>query len=98
MKYVTLAAALAVSLLASDAALARGRRGGCPGGNCYVGKVTAVQAPVQKQVAKGEPSPSDQAKQAAEAAPVAPQPQVAGTSTQRTRRLAAFNRLGRRGQ
>ena len=98
MKYVTLAAALAVSLLATDAALARGRRGGCPGGNCYVGKVTAVQAPVQKEVAKGEPSPSDRAKEAVEVAPVAPQPQVVTTGNQRTRRFAAFSRLGRRGQ
>jgi hypothetical protein len=96
MKYVTLAAALAVSLLASDAALARGRRGGCPGGNCHVYAPTqkVVQAPVQK----GQASPSDQPKTAeAEPAPAAPQPQVATTSTQqRTRRFAAFSRLGRR--
>ena len=96
MKYVVLAAALAASLLASDVALARGRRGGCPGGNCSVQKVSAVQAPVQKQVAKGEASPSDQAKQAAEAAPAAPQVVTTATATQRTRRFAAFNRIGRR--
>jgi hypothetical protein len=97
MKYVTLAAALAVSLLATDAALARGRRGGCPGGNCHVQAPAqkVVQAPVQKEAAKGQESPSDQPK-AAEAAPAAPQ--VAITSTQRTRRFAGFTRLGRRGQ
>lgn len=92
MKTLTIAVAAALTLLATDAAMARSRRG-CPGGNCYVGG--AVQAPVQKAVAKGQSSPSDASKQAtAETAPAAPAP-VAAAPTQRTRRLAAF-RLGRR--
>lgn len=98
MKYLTLAAAVALSMLASDAAFARGRRGcascnsGCPGGVCSV-----TQAPVQKQASKGTQSPSDvsQQAQASEAAPAA-QAEVATTSTQRTRRFAGLNRFGRR--
>ena len=91
MKFWTLAVAAALAVLATDAAMARGRRG-CPGGNCYVGG--AVQAPVQKLAA--ETSPSDAAKQAAGTAPAAEAPvAVTSTTTQRTRRFASF-RLGRR--
>ncbi len=100
MKYLTLAAAVALSLLATDAVFARGRRGcascnsGCPGGVCSV-----TQAPVQKQAAKGEPSPSDRSQQAqaADSTPAA-QAEVAPTATQRTRRFAGLNRAGRRGR
>ncbi len=94
MKVLTFAVAAALALLATDAAMARGRRG-CPGGNCYVGGV--VQAPVQKELAKGEPSPSDASKQAAadESAPAVAAPVATVPSTQRTRRFASF-RLGRR--
>ncbi|HUE69646.1 MAG TPA: hypothetical protein VMP01_02060 [Pirellulaceae bacterium] len=91
MKFWTLAVAAAFALLATDAAMARGRHG-CPGGNCYVGG--AVQAPVQKWAA--ETSPSDAGKQAAaEAAPAAEAPLAVAPTTQRTRRFASF-RLGRR--
>ena len=90
MKLWTLAVAAALAVLATDAAMARGRRG-CPGGNCYVG---TVQAPVQK-LAKGEASPSDAANQTAEAAPAADAPVVAAPAPQRTRRFAGF-RFGRR--
>ena len=90
MKFWTLAVAAALVVFASDAALARGRRG-CPGGNCYVG---VVQAPVQKQLAKGEASPSDTA-QAAEAADAPQTPVVTAPAPQRSRRFAAF-RFGRR--
>lgn len=92
MKVWTLAVAAALALLATDAAMARGRRG-CPGGNCYVGGV--VQAPVQK-LAAVEPSPSDAGKQAAvEAVPAAEAPVAVAPTTQRSRRFASF-RLGRR--
>ena len=99
MKTLTIAVALALALLATDAAMARGRRG-CHGGNCYVGGVVQAPvqklgAPVQKGLAKGEASPSDAA-QAAEAAPAEAAPVVASEpSTQRTRRFASF-RLRRR--
>ena len=86
MKFWTLAVAAALTVLATDAAMARGRRG-CPGGNCHVG---AVQAPVQKELAKA-PSPSDAAQAAAAAETLA----VAAPAPQRTRRFASF-RLGRR--
>lgn len=64
MKYLTLAAVAAAMLLASDEAMARGRRGGCPGGHCgvvYSAPIQKAEVPVQKEVAKGEASPSDQA-------------------------------------
>lgn len=83
MKYLTLAAALAASMVLADAALARGRRGGCPGGNCSI----AAGAPIQKELAAKEPSPSD-APQAAAAEGAQPQVVPASTSQQRTRRIA----------
>jgi hypothetical protein len=92
MKFWTLAVAAALALLATDAVMARGRRG-CPGGNCYVGGV--VQAPVQKLAV--EVSPSDAGKQAAiENAPATTgQVVTSPTAQRRTRRFASF-RLGRR--
>jgi hypothetical protein len=93
MKFWTLAVAAALALLATDAAMARGRRG-CPGGNCYVGG-GVVQAPVQKLSAV-EASPSDAGKQAAvEATPATAAPVATAPTTQRTRRFASL-RLGRR--
>jgi hypothetical protein len=37
VKQLALIVAVAATLVAVDAAEARGRRGGCPGGNCYAG-------------------------------------------------------------
>lgn len=91
MKYLTLAAAMAASMVFADAALARGRRS-CPGGHCSV----AAGAPIQKQLAAKEPSPSD-APQAAAAEAAQPQVAATATTTQRTRRIA-FSRWGRRGR
>ncbi len=95
MKTLTLAAAAALALLATDAAMARGRRG-CPGGNCHVGGVVQapMQAPVQKELAAVPASPSDANKLAADGAPAEATPVVAAPATQRTRRFASFR--GRR--
>lgn len=85
MKYLTLALAIGASLAVTDSALARHRRG-CANGKCGVpvavqAPVQKAQAPVQKEVAKGETSPSDR-------------PQAAA-APQRTRRLAGLARLRR---
>jgi hypothetical protein len=95
MKYVTLAIVVALSLLVTDGAWARGRRGGCPGGNCSVNAPyqAPIQAPIQKGAAKGG-SPSDLGLAADDqAAPVAP---AVATTSQRTRRFVGFNRFSRR--
>jgi hypothetical protein len=84
-RYLMLALIIGASLAITDSALARHRRG-CAGGKCGVpiaaqAPVQKVESPVQKEIAKGETSPSDQ-------------PQAAA-APQRTRRLAGFARLRR---
>ena len=45
VKYVAVLLAVVGMLVAVDSAQARGRRGGCPGGNCYTGGYTSGGCP-----------------------------------------------------
>jgi hypothetical protein len=61
VKYVAILLVVAGMLVAIDSAEARGRRGGCPGGNCYTGGcpggVCAVPVgPVKTAAVAGEPA------------------------------------------
>ena len=79
-KYLALIVAVVATLVVVDAAQARGRRGGCPGGNCYVAG--------SDKLATADQAPAPLAAEATEAAPtvIATAPAAAPRYTNNVRR------------
>jgi hypothetical protein len=100
VKYVAVLLAVVGMLVAVDSAQARGRRGGCPGGNCYTGGYTSggcpggvcavPVAPAKTAAVAAEP------KAVAEAAPAAAAPVVAAQPATRYYTSSGRRWFGRR--